>query len=62
MPYGAPQQMLDERNAWGFYGYDEDAYLEDLTDEVIEVVTEHVPRKTSPLSVLFLQSILRRWR
>ena len=52
MPYTALQQMLDEPNAWGFYGYDKGAYLEDLTDEVIEVIAEHAPRKTSPLSVL----------
>ncbi|HEY5882772.1 MAG TPA: FAD-binding oxidoreductase, partial [Nakamurella sp.] len=52
MPYAALQQMLDEANAWGFYGYDKGAYFEDLTDEVIEVLTAHVPRKSSPLSVL----------
>jgi FAD binding domain len=52
MPYVALQQLLDEANAWGFYGYDKSAYFEDLTDEVIEVLTEHAPRKSSPLSVL----------
>lgn len=52
MPYVALQQMLDEANAWGFHGYDKGAYIEDLTDEVIEVLTEHAPRKSSPLSVL----------
>jgi FAD/FMN-containing dehydrogenase len=52
MPYTALQQMLDEVNAWGSYGYDKGAYFEDLTDEVIEVLTAHAPRKSSPLSVL----------
>jgi hypothetical protein len=52
MPYVALQQMLDEANAWGFYGYDKGAYFEDLSDEMIEVFTEHVPRVTSPLSVV----------
>jgi FAD/FMN-containing dehydrogenase len=52
MPYVALQQILDEANAWGFHGYDKGAYLEDLTDEVVEVLTEHAPRKSSPLSVL----------
>ena len=51
MPYTALQTMLDEANAWGNYGYDKGAYLEELTDEVIEVISEHVPRKQSPLSV-----------
>lgn len=52
MPYTSLQQLLDEANAWGFYGYDKGAYFEDLTDEVIEVLAEHVPRRTSPLSVV----------
>jgi FAD/FMN-containing dehydrogenase len=52
MPYVALQQLLDEANAWGSYGYDKGAYLEDLSDEVIDVLTEFAPRKNSPLSVL----------
>jgi FAD/FMN-containing dehydrogenase len=52
MPYVALQQLLDEANGWGFYGYDKGAYLEDLTDEVIEVLAEHAPGKRSPLSVV----------
>jgi FAD/FMN-containing dehydrogenase len=52
MPYVGLQKLLDEANAWGFYGYDKGTYVEDLSDEVIKVLTEHVPRKTSPLSVV----------
>jgi FAD/FMN-containing dehydrogenase len=52
MPYVALQLMLDEANAWGVHGYDRGAYIEDLTDDVIEILTEHAPRKSSPLSVL----------
>lgn len=52
MPYVALQQMLDEANAWGFYGYDKGTYVTDLPDEVIEVITEQLPAKNSPLSVL----------
>ena len=44
--------MLDEPNAWGSYGYDKGAYLTDLTDDVIDVLTAYVPKKSSPLSVL----------
>jgi len=54
MPYVALQQMLDEANAWGFHGYDKGHYVDDLTDGVIEVLTEHLPRKSSPLSVVLL--------
>ena len=52
MPYVAVQQLLDEANGWGFHGYDKGAYVEELTDEVIEVLTEHAPGKNSPLSVV----------
>jgi FAD/FMN-containing dehydrogenase len=52
MPYTALQQMLDEANAWGRYTYDKGTYLDELTDEAIEVITEHLPRKHSPLSVI----------
>jgi hypothetical protein len=52
MPYVALQQMLDDSTAWGFYCYDKGTYVTGLTDEMIEVVTEQLPAKNSPLSVL----------
>lgn len=52
LPYVALQQMLDEANAWGFFGYDKGCYVADLSDEMIAVVTEQLPAKNSPLSVL----------
>jgi hypothetical protein len=52
MPYLALQQMLDEANGWGLYYYDKSGYFADLTDEVIDVLVDHTPRKTSPLSVV----------
>jgi len=52
LPYVALQQLLDEGNAWGFYGYEKSAYFETLTDEVIDVIAGHAPLKSSPLSVL----------
>jgi FAD/FMN-containing dehydrogenase len=52
MPYTALQQMLDEPNAWGLHDYDKGAYVEEISDEVIEIIAEQLPRKASPLSVL----------
>ena len=52
MPYVALQQMLDEANAWGQHAYDKGTYLDELTDDVIEVLTDQLPRKQSPLSVM----------
>ncbi|HEV7623668.1 MAG TPA: FAD-binding oxidoreductase [Amnibacterium sp.] len=51
MPYTALQQMLDEPNAWGLYDYDRTVYLEEISDEVIDVLAEELPRKQSPLSI-----------
>ena len=34
----------------GLHGYEKALYLDDLTDEVIDVVAEQLPAKTSPLS------------
>jgi len=52
MPYVALQQMLDEANGWGFHCYDKGCYVEDLTDPVIEAVTQAMPNKTSPLTLV----------
>ncbi|MGH9039238.1 MAG: FAD-binding oxidoreductase [Acidimicrobiia bacterium] len=54
LPYVALQQMLDEANAWGFHCYDKGNYVEDLSDEAIQVVMEHLPGKSSPLSLFLL--------
>jgi FAD/FMN-containing dehydrogenase len=54
MPYVALQQSLDEANDWGHYCYEKGTYFEDFTDGAIEVITEQVPKETSPMSaVLF---------
>ena len=52
MPYVELQKLLDEGLAWGFYSYEKGTYIENLSDPVIEVITEHVPRKNSPMSAL----------
>lgn len=52
MPYVELQTMLDEGNAWGFHCYEKGTYIENLSDEVIEVVTEHLPLKKSPMSLV----------
>jgi len=52
MPYVALQQMLDESNAWGFHCYEKGLYLQDFTSEAVSVITEHLPQKASPLSLV----------
>jgi FAD/FMN-containing dehydrogenase len=52
MPFVELQKMLDEANAWGLHCYDKSCYVEGLSDDVIDVITDHVPRKVSPLSIV----------
>jgi FAD/FMN-containing dehydrogenase len=54
MPYVGLQQMLDEANAWGSHAYEKGTYIEELSDDVIDVLATHVPRKTSPMSLLLM--------
>ena len=59
MPYVELQKMLDEANAWGFHAYDKGCYVEELSDGVIDALTEHFPRKTSPLSLVLFYRLDR---
>jgi hypothetical protein len=52
MPYVELQGMLDGANAWGNHCYEKGTYVEDLSDEVIDVVTAHVREKNSPMSMV----------
>jgi hypothetical protein len=52
MPYTALQQLLDPSSAWGTLCYEKSVYLDELSDEVIATVAEHLPRKNSPNSVM----------
>jgi FAD/FMN-containing dehydrogenase len=52
MPYVELQKMLDEANAWGFHAYDKGCYVEELSDGVIDALTETFPKKLSPLSLV----------
>ena len=54
LPYVSLQQLLDEASAWGSYAYEKGTYVEDLSDDVIEILTTHIPRKTSPMSMVLL--------
>jgi FAD/FMN-containing dehydrogenase len=51
IPYAGLQQMFDEGLAWGQHAYEKALYLEDLTDDAIDVLVERFPRRQSPLSL-----------
>lgn len=50
IPYVALQQMFNGSAPWGLLAYEKAVYLEELTDEAIEVILEHQPNKQAPLS------------
>jgi hypothetical protein len=50
IPYVELQKMFDKGNAWGTHAYEKALYLDELSDEAIEVFAEYLPRKASPLS------------
>ena len=50
IPYVALQQMFNDSAKWGTLGYEKALYLDELSDGVIAVISEHVPKKSSPLS------------
>jgi hypothetical protein len=52
IPYVDLQKLLDKANSWGLYCYEKGTYVEELSDEVIDVITDQVPRKTSPMSLV----------
>jgi FAD/FMN-containing dehydrogenase len=52
IPYVMLQSMMDEGNPWGIHAYEKALHLEEITDAAIAVITEHLPRKGSPLSFL----------
>ena len=54
IPYVALQQLLDDANAWGSYCHEKGAYIEDLSDPVIELITRRLPDKSSPGSLQML--------
>jgi FAD/FMN-containing dehydrogenase len=52
IPYAALQQMFDETAPWSIRGYEKAVYLDELTDEAIEVIARHFPHRSSPMSFM----------
>jgi FAD/FMN-containing dehydrogenase len=52
MPYADLQHLLDETAPWGIHAYEKALYLDRLGDPVIDAISEHFPRKSSPMSIM----------
>jgi hypothetical protein len=50
MPYAGLQQMFNGTAPWGLLAYEKALYLDELSDEVISVFIEFMPKAASPLS------------
>jgi len=52
MPYTALGQAFDQANCWGQYYYETSTRYAELTDDVIDVMVEHLGRRTSPATAI----------
>jgi FAD/FMN-containing dehydrogenase len=54
LPFVELQKLSDEGTAWGRYCYEKSANFAELSDEVIEILVEQAPLRSSPLSALLM--------
>ncbi|MBW0008655.1 MAG: FAD-binding oxidoreductase [Pseudonocardiales bacterium] len=57
LPYVELQKMLDSAAPWGSHAYKKGLYLQELSDEVIVVLTERIPGKSSSMSFIPIFSL-----
>jgi FAD/FMN-containing dehydrogenase len=57
LPYVELQRMLDESAPWGIHAYEKGLNLRQLDDGTIAVLTERLPRKSSPMSFIPIFSV-----
>ncbi|HWR47357.1 MAG TPA: FAD-binding oxidoreductase [Pseudonocardiaceae bacterium] len=57
LPYVELQKMLDGAAPWGIHAYGKGLYLQELSNEAIAVLTERIPRKSSPMSFIPIFSL-----
>jgi hypothetical protein len=52
IPYTELQKMLDDSAPWGILGYEKAIYVDELSEDVVAVVSDWLPRKSSPMSIM----------
>ncbi|QKV79267.1 FAD-binding oxidoreductase [Amycolatopsis sp. Hca4] len=52
IPYVELQRLIDGAAPWGILGYEKAAFAEEFTDDVIDVIADFLPRKSSPMSIM----------
>jgi FAD/FMN-containing dehydrogenase len=53
MPYAGAQQAIDDSAPWGGLYYEKSLYLEELSDDALDVLFSRAPGKASPMSFSF---------
>ena len=61
IPYAGLQQMFDVSAEWGSLAYEKAAYLDALTDDVVDLMIEFVPRISSPATFVPLFPLSGRY-
>lgn len=52
LPYVELQKILDSSAPWGAFAYEKALYIDELSDDVAAVMSEFLPKKASPLSLV----------
>lgn len=52
LPYPELQRMIDDTAPWGIQAYEKSLYLPGMSAAAVSVFCEHVPRKSSPMSLV----------
>jgi FAD/FMN-containing dehydrogenase len=61
LPWTSLQRMFDETKPWGHCYYHKAAYLADLTDDVIDIIVEHLAKKLGAMSDIFFYRLDRSY-
>jgi FAD/FMN-containing dehydrogenase len=62
IPYTELQKLVDASQPWGSFAYEKGLYLDDLSDDAIAVMVEHLPQKASPTSSIAMFPLAGAYR
>ena len=57
LPYVELQKIMDQTAPWGVHAYAKGLYLQELSEDAISVLSEKIPRKSSPMSFTTIFSL-----
>ncbi len=57
LPYVELQKIMDQTAPWGVHAYEKGLYLQELSEDSISILSENIPRKSSPMSFTTIFSL-----